>query len=107
MPSRRGPASTSPSPAGSSPSSSAPATSSAVPTRDDGRASLLSLTAPGAEALAATRALRADWALTALAGWDEDDARLLSDLLDRLVVDLEAAAMPRTPRTARPSRTPR
>ena len=35
--------------------------------------------------MAATRALRSDWALGALAGWDEDDARTLSDLLDRLV----------------------
>jgi DNA-binding MarR family transcriptional regulator len=61
----------------------------------DGRASLLSLTAAGAGALAATRALRSDWALGALAGWDEADARLLSDLLDRLVTDLETAGTPR------------
>ena len=57
----------------------------------DGRASLLSLTAAGVEAIAATRAHRQDWALGALAGWDEDDARLLAALLDRLVTDLEAA----------------
>jgi DNA-binding MarR family transcriptional regulator len=71
------------------------------PDPDDGRASLLSLTPTGAEALAATRALRADWALSALADWDEDDARLLSDLLDRLVADLETAGM-QNPSGARP-----
>lgn len=61
----------------------------------DGRASLLSLTPAGIEAIAATRALRQDWALGALAAWDEDDARLLSDLLDRLVADLKTAGPPR------------
>ena len=61
----------------------------------DGRASLLSLTPAGVEAIAATRALRQDWALGALAGWDEDDARTLSDLLERLVVDLESAGVPK------------
>src|SRR5215211_4743749 len=45
--------------------------------------------------LAATRALRQEWALGALASWDEDDARTLSDLLDRLVADLETAGTPR------------
>jgi DNA-binding MarR family transcriptional regulator len=57
----------------------------------DGRASLLSLTTAGVEAIAATRALRQDWALGALADWDEHDARVLSDLLDRLVADLASA----------------
>ena len=61
------------------------------PDPEDGRASLLSLTPAGAEAMAATRALRSDWALGALAGWDEEDARTLNDLLDRLVADLETA----------------
>jgi DNA-binding MarR family transcriptional regulator len=61
------------------------------PDPEDGRASLLSLTPAGAEAMAATRALRSDWALGALAGWDEEDARTLSHLLDRLVADLETA----------------
>ena len=69
------------------------------PDPQDGRASLLSLTADGDEALAAARALRAEWSLTALAGWDEADARLLSDLLDRLVADLETAGAP-APRSA-------
>ena len=64
------------------------------PDPQDGRASLLRLTAAGSEALAATRALRAEWSLTALSGWDEADGRLLSDLLDRLVADLEAAGAP-------------
>jgi DNA-binding MarR family transcriptional regulator len=58
----------------------------------DGRASLLSITPTGSAALAAARALRSDWALTALAGWDDADAHLLGDLLDRLVADLAAAA---------------
>jgi DNA-binding MarR family transcriptional regulator len=71
------------------------------PDPQDGRASLLRLTSAGADALTAARALRADWALSALAGWDESDARLLSDLLDRLVTDLETAG---TPRSAVPSR---
>jgi DNA-binding MarR family transcriptional regulator len=61
------------------------------PDPQDGRASLLRLTAQGAEALAGARALRSEWALGALAGWDETDARQLSDLLDRLVADLQTA----------------
>jgi DNA-binding MarR family transcriptional regulator len=63
------------------------------PDPQDGRASLLSLTAAGAEAMAATRALRSEWALGALADWHEDDARQLTDLLDRLVSDLESTGM--------------
>ncbi|MBJ7450748.1 MAG: winged helix-turn-helix transcriptional regulator [Blastococcus sp.] len=66
----------------------------------DGRATLLRLTAQGAEALAATRAMRADWALAALSGWSEHDARRLTDLLDRLRADIEVAVP--APRTARP-----
>jgi DNA-binding MarR family transcriptional regulator len=62
----------------------------------DGRASLLRLTDAGADALAAARALRADWALTALSGWDEAEARQLSALLDRLVTDLETAGSARS-----------
>ena len=65
----------------------------------DGRATLLSLTSAGEEAMAATRALRSDWALGALAR-DKDDARTLSDLLDRLVDDLETAGMPHGPARA-------
>jgi DNA-binding MarR family transcriptional regulator len=58
----------------------------------DGRASLLRLTEAGADALATTRALRDDWAASALAAWDEDDCVRLSDLVERLVGDLEHAA---------------
>jgi DNA-binding MarR family transcriptional regulator len=58
----------------------------------DGRASLMYLTEAGEAALAGTRALRAEWARTALAGWDEADARQLSELLERLAADLDAAA---------------
>jgi DNA-binding MarR family transcriptional regulator len=58
----------------------------------DGRASLFRLTPAGAAALAAARSARAAWATDALGGWDEDDARLLADLLDRLVVDIGHAA---------------
>ncbi len=61
------------------------------PDPQDGRASLLRLTPAGAAALDGVRAHRAEWALGALTGWDESDARLLSDLLDRLVADLESA----------------
>ena len=57
----------------------------------DGRASLLRLTPAGDAALDEARALRSDWALHALSGWNEDDARLLAGLLDRLVGDLETA----------------
>jgi DNA-binding MarR family transcriptional regulator len=64
------------------------------PDPQDGRAALLRLTDAGADALAAARTLRSDWALTALAGWDEADARQLSGLLDRLVADLETAGTP-------------
>jgi DNA-binding MarR family transcriptional regulator len=60
----------------------------------DGRASLLRLTPAGSAALDEARALRSDWALGALSGWDEDEARLLSSLLERLVTDLDAAGSP-------------
>ncbi|MDT0274683.1 MarR family winged helix-turn-helix transcriptional regulator [Blastococcus goldschmidtiae] len=66
----------------------------------DGRATLLRLTPQGAEALAATRAMRADWALAALSGWSEHDARRLTDLLDRLRADIEVA-VPAAPSAAR------
>ena len=57
----------------------------------DGRAHLPHLTDGGRRALAVTRALRAEWAGTALADWEEDDARLLSRLLERLATDLDRA----------------
>ncbi|WP_034512362.1 MarR family winged helix-turn-helix transcriptional regulator [Blastococcus sp. URHD0036] len=58
----------------------------------DGRATLLRLTDAGAAALVTTRALRDDWAASALAGWDEDDAVRLSELVERLIDDLELSA---------------
>jgi DNA-binding MarR family transcriptional regulator len=61
------------------------------PDPQDGRASLVQLTDDGARALAVTRALRARWAGAALADWDEDDARLLSELLERLATGLDRA----------------
>ncbi len=57
----------------------------------DGRAGLERLTGEGVRALAVTRVLRAEWAATALAGWDEDDARQLSGLVERLAADLDRA----------------
>jgi DNA-binding MarR family transcriptional regulator len=62
------------------------------PDPKDGRATLFRLSAAGVAALAAARRVRAAWATGALAGWDEDDARLLADLLDRLVADIGHAA---------------
>jgi DNA-binding MarR family transcriptional regulator len=67
------------------------------PDPQDGRASLLSLTPAGGKAMAVTRVLRSEWALGALAGWSEGDARHLTDLLDRLVSDLETTGMQRHP----------
>lgn len=61
------------------------------PDPQDGRASLVHLTDEGVRALAVTRALRARWAAAALADWGEDDARLLSGLLERLATDLDRA----------------
>ena len=73
------------------------------PDPQDGRASLLRLTDAGAAALATTRALRDDWAASALADWDEDDAVRLSALVERLIGDLEraTAAQPGRPLTSR------
>lgn len=73
------------------------------PDPQDGRASLISLAPAGAEALAAARDLRAEWSLTALADWDEADARLLTGLLDRLVSDLATAGLPVSSRGAVPA----
>ena len=63
----------------------------------DGRASLLQITPRGLEALAASRALRSEWTGTALADWDDDDALRLADLVDRLLVDVESAALAADP----------
>jgi DNA-binding MarR family transcriptional regulator len=77
------------------------------PDPDDGRATLLRLTDAGGAALAAARALRADWSLTALSGWEEADACLLSDLLERLVTDLETAGTAQRPAARSAVPTPR
>ncbi|MCF6744398.1 MarR family transcriptional regulator [Blastococcus sp. KM273128] len=62
----------------------------------DGRAALFRLTGRGADALATSRALRSAWARTALADWDDDDARRLAGLLERLVADIDVTgAQPR------------
>jgi DNA-binding MarR family transcriptional regulator len=61
------------------------------PDPQDGRASLVQLTDEGTRSLAVTRELRARWAGAALADWDEDDARLLSWLLERLATGLDRA----------------
>ncbi|MGY1830556.1 MarR family winged helix-turn-helix transcriptional regulator [Geodermatophilus sp. SYSU D01180] len=70
------------------------------PDPHDGRASLIRLSAAGVAALAQTRALRAEWATRALADWDEDDARRLTELLERLSDDLDRAAPPSAVRSA-------
>src|SRR3954451_6028524 len=74
------------------------------PDPQDGRASLLRLTPAGAEALAASRAVRSDWALAALSGWDEAEARRLTGLLARPVADLDPSG-PSVP-PARPAAPP-
>ncbi|MGY2085539.1 MarR family winged helix-turn-helix transcriptional regulator [Blastococcus sp. SYSU DS0539] len=67
------------------------------PDPHDGRAALFSLTERGAQALATSRALRSEWAETALGDWAEDDAQRLAALLERLVGDLDVVtAHPRT-----------
>jgi DNA-binding MarR family transcriptional regulator len=57
----------------------------------DGRASLISLSPAGAEALAHTRDVRSQWAAEALADWSEDDARQLTVLLEKLADGLDSA----------------
>jgi DNA-binding MarR family transcriptional regulator len=64
----------------------------------DGRASLISLSDKGVAALARIRELRGQWALTALDSWSEDDARRLTELLERLADDLDRAGRGRPPR---------
>jgi DNA-binding MarR family transcriptional regulator len=68
----------------------------------DGRASLISLSREGVAALARVRKLRSQWAFGALERWNEDEARELSALLERLADDLERSARrsPSPPRTS-------
>ena len=49
-------------------------------------------TDPSRSTVTTTRALRGDWAASALAGWDEDDAVRLSELVERLIEDLDTSA---------------
>ncbi|SHG71490.1 MarR family winged helix-turn-helix transcriptional regulator [Geodermatophilus nigrescens] len=65
------------------------------PDPHDGRASLIGLTPAGSAAIAQTRAVRSEWAAEALAGWTEEEAARLGDLLERLAADLDRAAVPR------------
>ena len=61
------------------------------PDPDDGRASLLRVSAEGEKALAAHRAARVEW-LQSLAGdWSDEDARRLLEGLTRLRDDVRAA----------------
>jgi DNA-binding MarR family transcriptional regulator len=64
----------------------------------DGRASLISLSAAGADALAHTRDVRSQWATDALADWTEDEARHFTALLEKLADGLDAAGRRRTTR---------
>lgn len=56
----------------------------------DGRASLIDLSSVGAAALQRTRTVRGEWASAALSSWTEEEAALLSELLERLSADLAA-----------------
>jgi DNA-binding MarR family transcriptional regulator len=73
----------------------------------DGRASLVYVTEAGEAAIAGTRALRSEWAQTALASWDEHDAGLLSGLLERLADDIDASAAAGVTRVASRAAPPR
>nr|WP_249068557.1 MarR family transcriptional regulator [Modestobacter muralis] len=58
----------------------------------DGRASLISLSAAGAAALAHTRDVRSHWTLAALDDWTEEEARVFTEQLGRLADGLDRAA---------------
>ena len=64
----------------------------------DGRASLISLSAAGARALAHTRDVRGEWAAEALSDWTEDEARQFAALLEKLADGLDSAGRRRTTR---------
>jgi DNA-binding MarR family transcriptional regulator len=64
----------------------------------DGRASLISLSPAGADALAHTREVRGQWAAEALADWTEDEARSFTALLEKLADGLDRAGRRRTTR---------
>lgn len=50
----------------------------------DGRASLLSLSEEGAEALRVHREVMLEWAMSAMSGWTDDEAEDLTSRLERL-----------------------
>ena len=58
----------------------------------DGRATLVTATARGREALASTRAARAELYAKVLADWSDADRSSIADLLTRLNADLDARA---------------
>jgi DNA-binding MarR family transcriptional regulator len=60
----------------------------------DGRASLISLSAAGAAALARTRQVRGSWAAAALQDWTDEEARALTAQLERLAAGLERSGRP-------------
>ena len=62
----------------------------------DGRASLISLSAAGAAALAHTRDVRGQWAVEALTDWTEEEALQLSAQLEKLVEGLDRAGRRRS-----------
>ena len=104
---RARPASTSRWPAGSSPSSSGSATSSAGPTRRTAAPACSASRPPEPTRSPRPAPCVPTGRSSALADWDEADARLLTDLLDRLVADLETAGAagrppPEPPMTSTP-----
>lgn len=70
------------------------------PDPQDGRASLISLSAEGTAALQRTRSVRGQWAQAALADWTEEEAAQLTRLLERLTTDLAATDRAATDRAA-------
>ncbi|MGY1856392.1 MarR family winged helix-turn-helix transcriptional regulator [Modestobacter sp. SYSU DS0290] len=64
------------------------------PDPQDGRASLISLSDAGAAALARTRDVRSQWALSALDDWTEDEAREFTRSLEKLADGLDRAGRP-------------
>jgi DNA-binding MarR family transcriptional regulator len=72
-----------------------------TPDPDDGRASLLTVSAAGAQALQTIMAARGEVFAAALAGWPAPEQVLLAELLDRLAGDLALVLAPAALRTPR------
>lgn len=75
----------------------------------DGRASLISLSPAGVEALGHTRDVRSQWAADALSDWTEDEALQFTALLEKFAAGLDRAGRhrPRAPAAVQPTpRTP-